>query len=153
MATLYGSQYEGAYVTKPSSNIAPGDNKARMRFSYFSYTTVVGAAPALNDVIYLCKIPAKARVFEVVFEGEAHTTTGIFSIGWESNGSDAADDNGFIASVDLGGAAAIGKMSSAAGLPGNMKQFAKETIVSAKCTEAPDDEAKTYKGYVAFTLD
>lgn len=152
MATYYSDEYSQQFITVPAQNLDPSDGKARLRFTYFSVTGPT-AAIDIGEKVYLAKIPENARVVDVVFQGAAHTAVGIFEIGWEGNGSDAADTDGFIDAVDLGGQAAIGRMSANPGLPGFLKKFAKTTEITATATEATNAESRVYKGYVVWTLD
>ena len=37
MATLYGTEYNNAFVAVPSIKIQPGDQSGTMKFMYFDY--------------------------------------------------------------------------------------------------------------------
>lgn len=83
MATVYGSN---ATIALGQSRIPQGEVGGAVRVAYDVYTASGAIADA--TVIRLCKIPAKARILDVVLSHTDLGTTGTCTVGWESNGTD-----------------------------------------------------------------
>lgn len=135
MATLYGSNYQSARVDVPSTKVDVVDLHGRVRRMYDSIT--LSAEVALNDVIKAGVLPAGAKVIDARFVAPSDGTSGQYDFGWESNGTDAADQDGFFAGseLDTGAGAVDAKMLGTAA--GWNKEFAQvETTVSFTCVEA-----------------
>lgn len=90
MATLTGPH---AAATYPVGSPGPA-NLLHVAWGYYNLAT----NPTQNDVIRFCKLPAGAIVIDGWFIG-ADIDTGTealdIDIGWEANGTDAADTDGF----------------------------------------------------------
>jgi len=112
-------------------------------WGYFSIATAL----AQNDTVRLCKLPAGATVIGGFFQG-ADIDTGTealdIDIGWEANGTDAADTDGFGNLGTLDGDA-VSMFRPVAGLyypfiniiqDNGYKTFAAETYVTALCNTA-----------------
>jgi len=90
MATLTGTRAASTY---PVSGAA---RKGVLQVAYGTYTFATAASA--NDVVEFCKVPAGATVIGGFYQGadiDTGTETFDFDIGWASNGTDAADPDGF----------------------------------------------------------
>lgn len=129
MANKYGVNATKRDVSVPSVKIAPGEVGGAVQFAYDEYSLT--ADLAANDVIKLMKLPAGARVLDVVVNSADLDSgaTGEIKVGWAANGVDAADDDGFITALDIHTAAAAKAMSSLQAAAGYFKKFTVETQV------------------------
>ena len=135
MANLYGDNYQAALVDEPSSKVSVKDLHGKKRGAYDSIT--LGAEVALNDVIYIAQLPKGAKLIDARVVMPSDGTSGQYDIGWLSNGSDAADQDGIFAGateVDSGAGAVDAKMLGTAA--GYHKEFANATDIVATCIEA-----------------
>lgn len=108
----HGAQWTKAYINVPSEKIDKGDYKAHVESIYTSF---LGAGElATTDTLFLAKLPAGARVLECKVRCPATGATGIFDIGYQANGVDAADLDGFVAGADPGAAAVYASGAGAA---------------------------------------
>jgi hypothetical protein len=90
MATLTGSR---AAATFPVGGAGQANV---LHVAYGTYTLAVN--PTAADVIEFCKVPAGATVIGGFFQAadiDTGTETLDIDIGWASNGTDAADTDGF----------------------------------------------------------
>ena len=135
MANLNADNYAASRVTEPASKIDVSLQHGRVRRMYDSIT--LGAEVALNDTITAGVLPSGARVIDARFIAPSDGTTGQYDFGWLSNGTDAADQDGFFAGaseLDTGGGAVDAKMLGTAA--GYNKKFAAETTVQFLAVEA-----------------
>jgi len=134
MATLNGTNYKKQYVDVPSTKIPVGEQAGRVRCAYDDYNLATsGVALANGDTILLMKLPAGARVVEVLLDSPDVGGTSLIELGWAANGVDLVDADGFITSLDISGAAAMQRLNNPAGA---LKQFTVETQVYATITNA-----------------
>lgn len=164
MATLYGTQYTNAYVDVPKTKIHSGDSSGAVMHMHFDYP-IPGTVPTASDVIKLGKLPKGARILDAGLSFPDLGTTGVLELGWaasaelDSAGSavEAADDNGFLVSVDVN-AAAIACINmvpkTGAAVPGFMKRFAAEVDVQILVTTTWTSTTTTdsIKGYILYTV-
>lgn len=160
MATLYSSQYQDAYQDVPSDKINSPDFNGRVHIAYFEYT--ITAAPTNGDVLKLLKLPKHARVLDFHIAAPDLGTAGVLNIGWAASAEldsagaavEAADADGFMASVDVNAAAAIQNMAdvSGAAVPGYLKKFSAEVDVQIDIATAWTVTSGTIKGYIEFAL-
>src|SRR4051812_34458724 len=104
MATNYGvNATKRANSTIPSLE-GQGEKNAALKMAYDEFTQ--SAAITQADTIRMMKLPPGARVLNVyyAFSGSLDASGGTVDIGWEANGTDAADDDGFLQNVDVTGA-------------------------------------------------
>lgn len=154
MATLYGNQYNAAFVTKPSTKIAPGDVSGDIKFMFFDYT--ITAAPTAADVIKLGKLPMGAKVVDAVLQFPDLGTAGVLNLGNAAGagGVEAADADSFLVNVDVNAAADAVSMQSqmeASGAnAGYLKEFAEEVEVQIDVATAWTVTTGTIKGYIAY---
>lgn len=140
MANYYGSEYTDAFVSVPSVKLDNTLHHGGIKRAYASYTVPSANELTTSDELYLMKLPKGARVIDGAVNAESDGTTGQFNIGWQANGSDAADADGFFVgstSVDVGAGAVDVKMPKTR--PGYNKKFAAETIVSLVPAEDTTD--------------
>lgn len=153
MATLYGANYEAAYVTLPKSMIDAKEASGKLRILSDSIT--LSAEVALNDVIVAGKLPPGAKVIDARFVAPSDGTTGQYDFGWASNGTDAADSDGFFAgaTLDSGAGAVDAKMGGTAA--GFLKEFADvETTIQFLCIEATTaSSGDTLKWVVVYSVE
>jgi hypothetical protein len=154
MATLYGTQYDAAYVTQPTSKIAPGDVSGHKKVAYFDY--VVTAAPTNGDVLKLCKLPKGARVLDVVMSFPDLGTGGALNVGINggTNAGETADADAFLVNVDVATAADCVSMKSQMEAGGSnngwLKHLADEVDVQIDIATAWTATSGTIKGYVEY---
>lgn len=158
MATLYGNQFNNAYVAVPSVKIGPGDVSGETKKLYFDYT--ITAAPTNADIIKIAKLPKNVRVYDVCLAFPDLGTAGVLELGWaasaelDSSGSAvvAAAASGFLASVDVNAAAAIVNMAdvSGAAASGFLKEFDAAVDVNITVTTAWTVTSGTIKGYIEY---
>lgn len=111
-----------------------GEYGGNARWAYDYYTSSV-AAIALNEEIKLMKLPAGARVVGVLAKWDDHGTSGTATLGWEANGTESADLDGLIASIDMKTSASSTATLAAAAI---FQKFTAETQITLKITEATD---------------
>jgi hypothetical protein len=128
MADYYGINHTLAYRNEPSEKIDPGEQFGRVRVAFDSIDLSSQAAITTSDTVSLMKIPAGARVLEVVLASADVGTTGDANLGWAASADavEAADADGFLVAVDINAAADVHKMTDQANVPGQFKKFASE---------------------------
>lgn len=152
MATLFGANYEAAYETEPSSKISVKDQHGRLRVAYDSIT--LSAELALNDVIEFFKLPKGAKIVDARFSAPSDGTSGQYNVGWQSNGTDAADADGFFVGTvaDTGAGAVDVKLASTSA--GYRFEFAEETVINAVVAEATTaSSGDTLELMVIYVID
>lgn len=133
MATLTGSH---AAATYPVGSPGPAN---LLHVAWGTYN--LAANPTANDVIRFCKVPAGATVIGGFLQGaDIDTGTEAFDldIGWEANGTDAADTDGF-GNFGVMDGDAVAQFRPVAGIyypfvniiqDAGFKKFAAETYIS-----------------------
>lgn len=152
MATLYSNQYQDAFVDVPSDFIRSGDVSGEVKFMFFDFT-VPGTVPTNGDIYKLGKIPKGARVIEAVLSFPDLGTAGTLDLGWAADAAavETADDNGFLASVDVNTAADTIKMSdNLANGAGLCKLFSAECDLELKVTTTWTATSGVVKGYLLY---
>lgn len=130
MATKYGVNHTLKYINVPSGKVPAKEETGKVRLAYDSF--VFDAELAVNDVIKLMKLPKGAKVVDAIVKAPSLGATGIFDLGYEANGVDAADANAFVSSADFGGAPAAKRMATEDGV---FKELGAESQVILTCTE------------------
>ena len=130
MATKYGVNHTLKYINVPSEKVPAKEETGKVRLAYDSF--VFDAELAVTDVIKLMKLPKGAKVVDAIVKAPSLGATGIFDLGYEANGVDVADPNGFVSTADFGGAAAAKRMSAEDGV---FKELGAESQVILTCTE------------------
>ena len=150
MTDLYGVNYTKAYVNKPSEKAGKGEYNGHVKILFDEYVVPAANELATADFIYLGKLPKGARVIGGKVKCEAAGATGIFQIGYEANGVDAVDVDGFAAAVDPGAAAVLQELDGAA----IGKKFLAETTVVLDVTEVTADAGgDTYQVWIQYIVD
>jgi len=146
MANLYGSNYTKAFINVPSEKIEPGEFAGKMKVAYDEYDLDgLGVVLAANDIIYLMKIPAGARILEAIIDSPSLGTTGIVQLGT------IADPDRYIASADAGGQAVRARMPE--GADGAFEELSVETQLALKCTEISTEITGIVKVSVHYVMD
>lgn len=137
MATLYSNQYQDAFVDVPSDFIRSGDVSGEVKIMYMDFT-VPAVAPTANDVFKLGKIPKGARILDAVLSFPDLGTTGVLELGYAADAAavETADDNAFLASVDVNAAADTVSMTDQVNMVGLGKLFSAECDLELKVTTA-----------------
>ena len=129
MANKYSTSYQKAYVDVPSAKIPPGEQSGEIKNLYCEFT---GAGElATTDTLYLGKLPAGARVIGGMIKCPATGATGIFNVGYQANGVDAADLDAYVVGADPGAAAVSAQIAG----DGLGKKLSVETTVVLTPTE------------------
>jgi hypothetical protein len=139
MATLTAAR---AHANFPVAGHGFGGN---LKIAWGTYT--LAANPTAADIIRFCRLPAYATVVGGVFYGadiDTGTETLDIDIGWEDNGTDAADPDGFGNFGVLSGdvitelipVAGIWRPLQGVLLTAGPKTFAAETIISGTVVAA-----------------
>lgn len=147
MAQFYGSNATLRDNSIPSKKIQSGDDHGRLRVAYDEFS--LPSALALGDLINLGKVPAGARVHDVILFNDA-LTAGALNIGWLANGVDAASAAGFKAAVSVA-AAATSRMDS--GAAGQFKTFGADTQIQAAVSTAITGTSGKIRLAVIYALD
>lgn len=155
MATLNGTNYKKAYVDVPSVKIGPGEQFGDLHVAYEDYDlATLGEIVANGDVILGPKLPAGARPVQAILQSPSMGATGIFDLGWQANGVDAADQNGLVDQADAGGQAVTKLATDTAGGPaGLFKKFSVETQLVITCTEDTVNTTGTIKAVVFYVVN
>lgn len=125
-----GKNYIAAYENNGKAAVGEFNGHVKTLFDIITYDANV---KSIGVKSLLGILPKGARVLGGFIAGPSLGTTGIGDFGYEANGVDTADTDGFAASVDMGGQAAIGLVTSGAALG---KKFSVPTTVSFTLTEA-----------------
>lgn len=152
MAQFYGANYTDAYVDVPSEKVKVNTKHGRIRI--LTDSIALGAELSISDKIAVGKLPTGARVVYAKFQAPSDGTTGQYDFGWQSNGTDAADADGFFAgaTLDTGGGAIDATMAGTA--PAFLKEFAAETILELNVVEATTaSNGDTLKWVVLYVVD
>lgn len=159
MATIYSAQWTKAFINDPKNMIAPGEISGVKQIAYFEYDIL--AAPTNGDVLKLFKLPKGARVLDFEVYAPDLGSAGTLNYGWAASAElsagsavEAADNDGFMASVDVNTAAAIQNMADVAGAktPGYLKKFAAEVDVQIDIATAFTVTSGKIQGYCTYVV-
>lgn len=122
MATKYGvNATKRANSTIPSLE-SQGETNSPVKVAYDEYTLT--ADLAASDVIKMMKLPSGSRVHNVIFYfDDLDASGGTIDVGWEANLVDAADQDGFLAVVDVTSAGLVDMIDDQPTRPGVFKKF------------------------------
>ncbi len=140
MATVYGVNYTKQFITVPSEKIPKGEQYGRVHTAYDSY--VASGAIALNNLVYLMKLPAGARVLACTFKHDDLGSAGAISIGT------ADDPDAFITNTTVTSAGCVQMEDEA----GNLASYSAEEQVIAKANTATDAAGSFYV-MVQYVID
>lgn len=157
MATLYGTEYNNAYVAKPSVKVPPGRVSGDKKLMYFEYTWT--AVPSDSDVIKVGRLPKGAMVTAAGLKFADLGSAGVVQLGHSANlnsseATIAADPDAFLAAVDVNAAAdyvTMDQQQEAGGaLAGQFKEFTSEVDVEIFVTTAWTATSGTIKGVIEY---
>lgn len=134
MATLYGSQYNNAFVAVPKTEISVKDYNGKVRSIYATW--VPAAELAVSDIVKLAKLPAGAKLIYAHAVIPDSGATGTIHVGWAAsdNAVEAADNDGVFASLAPGAAAINAEMNMNSSTAGVHKTFAAAVDLQIECT-------------------
>jgi hypothetical protein len=143
MATVEAAGFAAAYTNNAKYGKGLVNGSVMMMMDTYTFPA---NAYAINGLISVGKLPAKAKVIDAGISIPASLgTVGIFDLGV------VADVDGFVSGADGGGQSAVKKASTEA-LIGS--EFAVETLVQLKCTEATDAAlGLTITAWVEYVVD
>ena len=150
------SNFYGANATLrnnvPSEKIKAQDDRGRLRVLNDSYS--FSAIIDTTDTLYMMKIPAGAKIYEVEVNSDDLGTTGDVNIGWgaSEDGSEVADPDGFFAALDVN-AAPVARTKMANTVAGFHKKFDAEVQVEIVPTEITTATSGTIELTIFYTLD
>jgi hypothetical protein len=152
----------GVNATKIAASIPQlaeqGEQKGRVKVLYDEYALT--ADLAVNDVIKMGGLlPAGARVMEVVCDSPDldSASAGALTVGWAASADavEAADDDGFLTTIDVHTAGKTLSMSSllCSAAPGKFKKFASPVQVQVKVSGETDATSGTIRCAVFYIVD
>lgn len=151
MSTKYSSQMTKA-LASPQQLIEQGDVAGRVHLAYAEYD--LAGDLAAGDVIKMLKLPQGARVVDVILaSADLDASGGTLDVGWEANGTDAADQDGFLAVVDVTSAITTNMLAASENGAGHFVQFSAETQVSITTVGDTDATSGKIKLAVLYALD
>ena len=122
MANVYAVDYAKRFSTVPAKLTNVATQGGRMRVLYDTYTVV--AATAQNDVLYLGRLPADCKVWDVALHLSATLGSGTtVDLGWQAVSATATaantDLDGFLDGGDATNAVSYWKSGGASTASGN----------------------------------
>jgi hypothetical protein len=157
MATKYGTNAT-KIAANPAQLAEQGEQRGRINVHYDEY--VFTGDLAVNDVIYMGgKLPAGARVLDVVLDSPDLDTAsaGALTSGWlvSDDAVVAADDDGFLTTVDVHTAGKAQSMSAllASNVPGKFKKFASAVQPAIKISGETDATTGTIRQAIYYVVD
>tara|TARA_R100000988_G_C3970128_1_gene151036 strand:+ start:187 stop:675 length:489 start_codon:yes stop_codon:yes gene_type:complete len=92
MANVYAVDYTKRFITKPAKLVSVSAQGGKMRVLYDTYTVVT--ATAQNDVLYLGRLPADCKVWEVAIHTSATLgSSATIDVGWQAVSATATAAN------------------------------------------------------------
>lgn len=152
MATYYGVNHTKAFQTVPAVKVDVSDWGGRIRVLSDSFTSE--GAIAINEKVYMGRLPKGAKVIEVILASTDHGTAGDADVGYEyvNSADGSADLDAFLAAADVNAAAVTHVMSAKANMIGFQKEMAGEAYVVISLPEATT-AAGTFKLSVFYVVD
>jgi len=146
MSTLYGRNYDEVY--NDNGEVSPGEYNGHKKVMFEDYTFAAEASSA--DILKLGKLPKGARVRSCTLKSPDLRGTGTIDVGTQANGTESADQDGFIAAAD-----ASGQAVQQAGSGANIGvKFSAETVVQAYFNGATGSATgKTIKVWIEYIVD
>jgi len=152
MASFYGDNATKRDVSEPSTKIDSQDQHGRLRVAYDSFD--LAAVIGTSDILYMQKLPAGAKVYEVEVNSDDLGTTGVLDIGWgaSAEGGEAADADGFYASLDVK-TAAVARQKYANTVAGFQKKFTEEVTIQISASEATSASSGNINLAIFYSVD
>lgn len=137
MANFYGVNATQITNTVPAGKAIVGQQGGNVKLLYDKYTFVSDVAD--GDLVYMCGLlPKNALVIDVMvkFGDMGAGSSGVIDVGWlaSDDAVEDADDNGWMASVDIDAADIIKMSDNLTGTAAGMKKFAAAVQPVIKCT-------------------
>lgn len=152
MSDFYAENYTKTDINVPSEKIDNGEAGGLLRVAYDKYT--FSAIIQTTDTLYMMKVPAGARVVDMVVKCSDLGTVGALNIGWQAgaSGAVAADATGFFAALDVNAAAVSTRMTDITAVStGLFKEFSEEVqvvVVPSADTDAVAGDIELILEYV-----
>lgn len=152
MATYYGANFTNAFQTVPSVKVDSTDWAGKLRVCTDTFTST--GAIAINEKVYMGRLPKGAKVVEVILASTDHGSAGDADVGYEyvSSADGSADLDAFLAAVDVNAAAVTHVMSAKANMIGFQKEMAGEANIVISLPEATT-AAGTFKLSVFYVVE
>lgn len=157
MATKYGTNRTLIRAT-PASLVEQGEQSGHLKVIYDEY--VFAGDLAVNDVIQMgSKIPAGARILDVSLDSPDLDTAsaGALTVGWliSDDAAQAADDDGFLTTVDVHTAGKTQLMSGllCSNVPGKFKKFASAVQPAIKVSGETDATTGTIRLAIFYIVE
>lgn len=153
MASLYGVNHTKAFVNVPADKVDVSAWQGRVRQIYDEID--LSAALALNDKVYMGKLPKGAKVVEAILAFPDLGTTGQFDVGYEyvNSADGTSDPDAFLNDVDVNSAAATVKMSDQANMAGFGVEMAGEAYIVVTAVAATTATSGKVKLCVQYVVD
>ncbi len=143
-------------AVSPPKRVEQGEYSGRVHVLYDEFQPVATVV-ANAEVIKFQPLPAGARVIDVQMSFSDQGTTGTAKLGWlaSADAVEAADDDGFLATIDMKAAANTVCLQDEAAIPGYGKKFASSVQPALTMTEATDASSTTvpWKLVIEYVLD
>lgn len=153
MATFQGVN-AAKRLSIPADLEKQGQSRGMVLSAYDTYELVADLSS--GDIIRMCRIPQGARIVDVqLFFDDLDTAGGTLDVGWAAgaSGAEAADDNGFLAAVDVTSAGVASMFASQSQNPGYQKVFAEEVELQVKVNGDTDAVTGTVSVEVHYVID
>lgn len=152
MATKYGTNYNNAFVVAQPLKVDVSKWGGKVRVMYDEI--VLDAVLALNDKVYLGKLPKGAVIVDAILSFPDLGTAGVLDLGYEYDDSAlTSDPNAFLSGVDGSTAADTVSMSDQANMVGMGVELAGEAKVVLTATTAITASSGTIKCLVTYAID
>jgi hypothetical protein len=153
MASLYGANHTKAFVNVPADKIDVSAWQGRVRQIYDEID--LSAVLALNDKVYMGRLPKGAKVVEVILAFPDLGTAGLLDVGYEyvSSADGTSDPDAFLNDVDVNTAAGTVKMSDQANMVGMGVEMAGEANIVVTAIQATTATSGKIKLIVEYVLD
>jgi hypothetical protein len=150
--SLYGSNYTKAFVTVPSEKVDVSHQHGRVRVSYDEID--LSSVIALNEKVYLGRLPKGAKVVEAILAFPDLGTAGVCDLGYKyDDASLTSDPDAFLSGVDVNTAADTVKMSDQNNMVGFGVEMAGEASVILTATTATTAITGKVKVAVHYVVD
>jgi hypothetical protein len=150
--SLYGSNYTKAFIAAPSEKVDVSHQHGRIRVSYDEIA--LSSVIALNEKVYLGRLPKGAKVVEAILAFPDLGATGVCDLGYEyDDAALVADPNAFLSAVDVNAAADTVKMSDQNNMVGFGVEMEGEASVILTATTATTAIAGTVKVAIHYVVD
>jgi hypothetical protein len=154
MATKYGVEATKRLNQSIQQLSTQGCDGGNVKFAYDTYELTADLGS--GDIIKMCRIPAGAKILDVrCFFDDLDASGGTIHIGWAASADsvEAADADGFGASVDVTSAGVYSMFTSQSTVPGFDKTFSSEVQVQIATNGDTDATSGTLTLQVLYVVD